>query len=144
MPLRSASRGEVEMARLFIIISLLCAGCAGNPTTPGRGGFDEPFELRAGASVGLAEALTLIFDRVASDSRCPIDALCITNGDAVVAVTISQGAAGAGRRELHTEPPSEALYLNYSVKLLELQPYPQSGRQARPEDYVATFIVARR
>ena len=131
------------MRRVFIIIALLCAGCAGNPTQPGR--FGEPFELRAGASATLDGGLAIIFDRVVSDSRCAIDAVCITAGDAVIAVTISQGAVGAGRRELHTEAPgSEASYLAYSIKLLELQPYPQTGRQRRPEEYVATLTVARR
>ena len=31
-----------------------------------------------------------------------------------------------------------------SIRFLELQPFPQSGRQRRPEGYVATFAVARR
>ena len=131
------------MRRVVFIISLWCAGCAGTPTQPGQLG--QPFELRAGTSATLEEGLAVIFDRVDSDSRCAIDAVCITAGDAVIAVTISQGAAGSGRRELHTEPNgSEASYLAYSIKLLELQPYPQTGRQRRPDEYVATLIVARR
>ena len=131
------------MRRAVFIISLLCAGCAGTPTQPGQLG--QPFELRAGASATLEEGLAVIFDRVDSDSRCAIDAVCITAGDAVIAVTISQGAAGSGRRELHTEPNgSEASYLAYSIKLLELQPYPQTGRQRRPDEYVATLTVARK
>ena len=133
------------MPRLFIIMSLLCAGCAGNPTQPGKVPLGEPFELRSGTSATFDGGLAIIFDRVASDSRCPIDAICITNGDAIIAITISQGAAGSGSRELHTDARgSEASYLNYSIKLLELQPYPQSSRPTRPEDYVATLTVARR
>ena len=90
------------MRRVVFIISLLCAGCAGTPTQPGQLG--QPFELRAGTSATLEEGLAVIFDRVDSDSRCAIDAVCVSAGDAVIAVTISQGAAGSGRRELHTEP----------------------------------------
>jgi hypothetical protein len=131
------------MRRVVVIMSLLCAGCAGTPTQPGQ--FGQPFELRAGTSATLEDGLAVIFDRVDSDSRCAIDAVCVSAGDAVIAVTISQGAAGSGRRELHTEPKrSEASYLTYSIKLLELQPYPQTGRQRSPEEYVATLTVARR
>ena len=131
------------MRRVVVIMSLLCAGCAGTPTQPGR--FGQPFELRAGTSATLEDGLAVIFDRVDSDSRCAIDAVCVSAGDAVIAVTISQGAAGSGRRELHTEPKrSEASYLTYAIKLLELQPYPQTGRQRSPEEYVATLTVARR
>jgi hypothetical protein len=131
------------MRRVFIISALLCAGCAGNPTQPGR--FGEPFELRAGASATLDGGLAIIFDRVVSDSRCPINAICVTAGDAVVAVTISQGAAGSGRRELHTDARgSEASYLAYTIKLLQLQPFPEAGRPTRPEDYSATFAVTRK
>jgi hypothetical protein len=82
------------MRGLFIIISLLCAGCAGNPTQPGHVRLGEPFELRAGRSATLDEGLAIVFDRVASDSRCPLDALCVSAGDAVVAVTISQAPPG--------------------------------------------------
>jgi hypothetical protein len=133
------------MRRVFIIVSLLCAGCAGNPAQPGQPSFGEPFDLRAGASATIDQGLAIIFDRVMSDSRCPMDAICVTAGDAVVAVTISQGAAGSGGRELHTDARgSEASYLAYTITLLALQPFPQSGRQIRPDDYVATLAVARK
>jgi hypothetical protein len=133
------------MPSAFIVVALLCAGCAGNPTQPGQVRLGEPFELRAGRSATLDEGLAIIFDRVTSDSRCPLDALCVSAGDAVVAVTISQGAAGPGSRELHTDArQSEASYRSYSIKLLGLQPFPQTGRQIRAEDYVATLTVARR
>ena len=131
------------MRGAVIIISLLCAGCAGNPTQPGRLG--EAFELRAGASATLDEGLAVIFDRVVSDSRCPSNAICVTAGDAVVAVTISQGAAGSGNRELHTDARgSEASYLAYTIRLLQLQPFPEAGRPTRPEDYVATLKIQHR
>jgi hypothetical protein len=44
------------MPRAFIIVALLCTGCAGNPTQPGRVRLGEPFELRAGTSATLTVA----------------------------------------------------------------------------------------
>ena len=131
--------------RFFIVFSMLCAGCAGSATRPGDTRLGQPFELRSGASAILDGGLTITFDRVASDSRCPMDALCIRAGDAIVAVSISQGAGGPVRRELHTDPVgSEASYLVYSIKLLSLAPYPRSDLQIGPGDYVATLTVGRK
>ena len=93
----------VHAARICILVSMLCAGCAGNSTQPSRTPLGQPFELQSGASAILDGGLTIRFDRVASDSRCPLDAICLQfhAGDAVVVVSMSQGAGtsvGPGRR----------------------------------------------
>lgn len=135
--------------RIFSVASILCAGlslgCARSPTQSSALPLGQSFELRAGASAILQSGLTVAFERVTSDSRCPMDALCIWAGDAIVMVSLSQAAAGQVQRELHTDPTgSEASYLAYSIKLVALAPYPRSDRQIRPEDYAATLIVAAR
>jgi len=130
---------------LIIVISMLCAGCAGSSTQPDRMPLGRPFELRSGTSAMLDGALTVTFERVSSDSRCPMDTQCIWAGDGVVSVSISQGMNGSARRELHTDASgSEASFLTYSIKLLGLSPYPRRDLQIRPEDYVATISVAPR
>jgi hypothetical protein len=123
---------------------MLCAGCAGNSTQPSHTPLGQPFELRSGSSAILDGGLTVTFDRVASDSRCPMNALCIWVGDAVVAVSVSESVGGSAQRELHTYQGSEASYLAYSIKLLALAPYPRTDRQILPGDYVATLTVARK
>jgi hypothetical protein len=132
-----------HISRILSLLLLLCAGCGGSSTRPDQTPLGKPFELRAGTSANLDEALTITFERVSNDSRCPMDVVCIWAGDAVVSVSISQGAGGWVRRELHTDPSgSETSYSMYSVKLLALSPYPRSDRQIRPEDYVARLSVA--
>ena len=124
---------------------MLCAGCTGNSTQPSQTPLGQPFELRSGASAILDGGLTITFDRVASDSRCPMNALCIWVGDAVVALSISGGSGGSAQRELHTHSAeSEASYLAYTIKLVALAPYPRTDRQILPGDYVATLSVARK
>jgi hypothetical protein len=140
---------HLHAARIFTIVSILCAGvlggCAGNPTQPSQLPLGEPFELRFGASATLQGGLTIALDGVESDSRCPMDALCVWAGDAVVTVSLSQPADGRAQRELHTDARgSAASYLAYSIKLIALAPYPRSGRQIRREDYVATLTVVKR
>lgn len=103
----------------------------------------EPFDLgvRSGVVVG-DSGPGLEFLRVRGDSRCPIDAVCIQGGDAVVDLRASQG-----RRtevlELHTGDASRASAVvgSLRVTLLDVHPYPFSGHPIAPSSYVATFRV---
>ena len=93
----------------------------------------------------LAEGVRVTFDAVKSDSRCPLDAICVQAGEAVIAVRLAQSSGAEAQRELRTTPAlSETLYLSYVVKLVALAPSPRSTQQIRPEDYVATITVDRR
>jgi len=136
--------------KLFIIVVAIAAcssgavGCAAHPSQPSRP-LGQPFDLKAGTSAVLADDLKLTFDRVRADSRCPLDAICIQAGEAIVVLTLSQTAGAQAERELRTTPAfSEVSYLSYAIKLVALAPYPRSTQQIRPEDYVATLTVERR
>jgi hypothetical protein len=135
--------------KLFITVVAIVAcssggfGCAAHPSQPSRP-LGQPFDLKAGTSV-LADDLRLTFDRVREDSRCPLDAICVRAGEAIVVLTLSQSAGAQAERELRTTPAlSEASYLSYVITLVALAPYPRSTQQIRPEDYVATLTVERR
>jgi hypothetical protein len=139
------------MTRLSIVptfafvIALLSSACAGSSTSPGDTPLGQPFELRAGTAAVLDGGLKVTFERVPSDSRCPMDALCIRAGEALVALTISQDGRNAVARELRTDSAgSETSYSGYSIRLIGLAPYPRSDRQILPDDYVATLAVASR
>ena len=122
----------------------VASGCAAQPSQPSRP-LGQPFDLKAGTSAVLADGLRLTFERVRADSRCPLDALCIQAGEAIVVLTLAQAAAAQVEQELRTTPgSSEASYLSYVIKLVALAPYPRSTQQIRPEDYVATLTVDRR
>jgi len=131
-------------ALVLVSCSSLAVGCAAHPAQPSRP-LGQPFDVKAGMSVVLTDGLKLTFDRVRADSRCPLDAICIQAGEAIVVLTLSQSAATPAERELRTTPAlSEASYLSYAIKLVALVPYPRSTQQIRPEDYVATLTVERR
>ncbi len=90
----------------------------------------------------LRDGLRVAFESVQSDSRYPMDAICLRAGDAIVAVRLSKSSEPQAMRELHTQPTgSETSYLAYTIKRVALAPYPRSGSQIRPDDYVATFAV---
>ena len=128
------------MRVVLIVVALLAVGGCFSPTGPDAV-VGTPFELKHGATASLPENARLRFDTVRNDSRCPIDAICISAGDATIAVTLMRNG-GSESHDLHTIPAqSQFSYSKYVIELTELQPYPRSDRQARPEDYTATFIV---
>jgi hypothetical protein len=145
MAVEGISAGPMK-ARLFLItISLGAAvgfGCGGSTTVPGELPLGQSFELQPGTSATLQGGLEVAFDAVRSDSRCPMDALCVWAGEGIVAVRLSQSGSDQAERELKTAPSgSEATYGSYSITLITLQPYPRSDRAIQPNDYVATFTV---
>ena len=129
------------MSRTFVVIAALVLGaCFDNPTGPDAA-VGQPFVLKLGEIASLPETSKLRFDNVRADSRCPIDAICVRAGEAIIAVTLMRGS-GNEAKELQTVPAqSQFSYSKYVVKLTELQPYPRASQPTRPEDYVATFVV---
>jgi hypothetical protein len=104
----------------------------------------QPFELRVGRSATVAgEGLTVSFQGVPSDSRCPTSVQCVWAGDAVVQVVLSKDGKAFGA-ELHTTlEPKSVDYLNYNVELVSLAPYPSSTNPIAQSQYRATFVVTK-
>ena len=130
--------------KYWAVVVLLVAGCS-SPTRPDRVPKGEPFNLRIGESALTTDDVRIRFDTVRSDSRCPMDALCVRAGEAVIALTVSRRGEIPVGRELDTTPArSTTTFLNFTITLSSLQPYPRSDRQIQPGDYVATFVVTLR
>jgi hypothetical protein len=91
-------------------------GCSGNPSQPSPLQLGEPFELRLGERAAIAGDVSLVFVNVASDSRCPSDATCVSDGEALADVLFIV------RRE---QPPGPSLiggvYIN-GVPIIDGQP----------------------
>jgi hypothetical protein len=130
---------------LALALALAAASCDG-ATAPTRGvRLGEEFELRPGESALLEqELLAITFDGVSDDSRCPIDVVCIWEGDAVVRVTARRLPRTEARLELHTQPDrSEAGFQGYRIRLVSLAPRPRAGQPVPARDYVARLVVTR-
>ena len=130
------------MFRMAALVLALSGAACFNPTGPDAV-VGTPFALKVGAVASLPENARLRFDTVRADSRCPIDAICVSAGDATIAVTLMR-SGGNEARELHTMPSlqqSQFSYSTYVVRITELQPYPRASLPAKPEDYVGTFVV---
>jgi hypothetical protein len=116
----------------FFAASLLACPGGPNPTvtapTATSQNATEMVILAVGASVDVAPAgLTITFVRVEDDSRCPTGVTCVWEGDAVVVITVSQGAQAATTLRLHVNPASkkqQAEHAGHVIRLIELTPYP--------------------
>ena len=84
------------------------------------------------------------FNRVLADSRCPIDAVCVSMGDAVAEVELTGAGGLTGKLELHTslEPKSQP-WNGVKVTLLELQPAPRASERTRPAAYSVRLQLER-
>ncbi|MGH9262392.1 MAG: hypothetical protein ACRD08_21240 [Acidimicrobiales bacterium] len=141
------------MTRSLAITALLSAACATADAPPAldlNAPLNTPFTVEIGHSAVLTEpAVTITFTAVPQDSRCPVDAVCIWAGDAVVALTLHVGPPdGDGpdvKAELHTnlEPRSTPWGPYYELQLLDLQPVPRL-HPPPSEPYRATLVMESR
>jgi hypothetical protein len=140
---------------LILILSLVIVSCNKNSdssldarttgippasTSSVSSALGEPFEMNVGSEVQIkGEDLSVRFVAVPSDSRCPVGATCPWTGEAVVVLNI------AGRADsLHTPTqPSLTTYKTYTIKLLQLAPYPVLNVPNDPAAYVARLVVTK-
>jgi hypothetical protein len=128
----------------FVVVCLLAvAGCfTKNPTAPSPVG--QEFTLAPGQSAGVVDTpISVTFRGVSGDSRCPADALCIQGGDALVQIEVTSGLSHRDYA-LHTGDMKPVTHDDLTITLLELSPYPFSGRTIDPSEYRAKLRVDRR
>lgn len=119
------------------------------PGTPGAvnadASLDAPFVLRAGERAIVAgEGLTVSFQGVPTDSRCPTGVQCVWAGNAVVRAVLSRDGKAFGAELNTTLEPRSVGYLDYDVALVSLVPAPVNEGGAIPQSqYRATFMVTR-
>jgi hypothetical protein len=137
--------GQTRCVQIATVMAMLVvfAGCK-NPVGA-TVALDREFTIAPKSPVVAGDdGLVVEFLRVTGDSRCPVDVVCIQGGDAVVHVQV-EDSRGRAERELHSSDSSKAagIYRQYTITLIELQPFPFSGRTIPQDDYRATLKVTR-
>ena len=130
---------------------LTFAACASTnlPTDPvvySQAEAADSIRIRVGQTV-VVEGIRARFQAVDSDSRCPMDAVCIWEGDAVANFVVEQNCecrSAAFELKLHTtlEPKSGTAY-GFRVALLQLAPYPRASSPTKPDAYSAWIRITR-
>lgn len=122
----------------------------------------QDFALKYGEEGTLqGEGLKVRFADVLSDSRCPSRvepdpgsassaSICLYAGYARISVDLSKPGEEPAAVEINTRSsdseqygPQEAEYLDYTVRLVRLDPYPQARAATPDEEYAATLRVTR-
>ena len=143
---------------LVVITAAALAGC-NTPANPeptsadppaaslSEADLDEPFTLEAGGAAHVGAAgLTVRFEGVSADSRCPVDVTCVWEGDVVVdVVTVRSGAERAW--QLHSAAdrvgPGAVVVDGLRLELVGVEPAPREGMTIPQGDYRATLRVTR-
>ena len=127
---------------LVALATVAIAGCSG-PTSPDAAA-GTPFDLQVGATATLSNGFRIRFERIRSDSRCPLDVVCVRAGEAVIDVSLAASQGSVEVRQMRTDAAGSRIeYADHTIELTGLAPYPRSTQQIDPRDYLATFIVTR-
>ncbi|HXV42536.1 MAG TPA: hypothetical protein VEC96_05705 [Anaerolineae bacterium] len=146
----------------LIVIATACGREASTPDTvvkptaspiiPAAIPLNSPFTLPVGQKAVLEnETLTITFEEVRQDIRCPSSVECAEKGFARILIVVQSAGQSPVTYEMNTEPFYKAdmglgvnsiIHSAYNIQLTTLDPYPETIDQTMPlEDYRATFVV---
>ncbi len=136
----------MRLACLLLALALTAGACSnpprdeptdGDPMTddPAEAMLSEPFTVEAGEAVRIADgSVTVRFDEVVSDNRCPVDVTCVQAGEAVARFTFIEDSRPDTPLTLRIDGGvTEVLDIDryqfeqvnrFVAALLLLQPYP--------------------
>jgi hypothetical protein len=123
-------------------------GVADLPTTPlaVTAELGREFELKVGQTARLATvAVRLTLRAIPEDSRCPIDAVCIWQGNARAVLDAQVGEDGpSSELALNTGlSPTKGEVFGLVVRLLGVSPPPRAEVRIQPEQYSVRLLVTR-
>ncbi len=124
------------------LIRTLAMTVLGTSASFAAGAENKADVLRAGESLRYDEDLKITFIAVTKDQRCPINAQCLTQGDAVVVLRVKAGNQAARNVRIHTDlkprkvvipanefPPGMAgIPKSYVIGIAKLNPLPTAGK----------------
>jgi len=131
-----------------LIIPLIIVAVAGCQSNEGRiqASLDKEFSLSVGQAAEIkSEQLSLQFEGIQEDSRCPEGATCFWAGRVISTLLITDN--GLTSRIILTEPrptdqPDANSYKQYEFSS-KVQPYPQLGKQISKDDYRLFLTVSK-
>jgi hypothetical protein len=134
--------------RLAVVAAVLAvAACSSQTTTTEPVVYSlaqaaDSVQIRVGETISV-EGTRIQFESVVSDSRCPMDVVCVWEGDAAVQISAQQGA-DTQLMQLHTtlEPHNSTAH-GYRIELRSVSPYPRAATPTRPDSYSVWLRIVR-
>jgi hypothetical protein len=96
------------------------------------------FKIKLGQTLEFQDAdLSVTFEELLEDSRCPEGATCFWAGNGRVIIQLNDL-----QTELNTYLDPKSIDLaGFEIELLSLTPYPEINNEVEPEDYFAELVV---
>jgi len=132
---------SVLLVTAFITIAL-CAPKIDNKTVT----LTDSFSLAIGQSASIdGEGLGIKFVDISADSRCPLEVLCIWQGEVACLVEITH--SGTGQEKVLTHPGltnemSKAQFGAYQFTF-SVEPYPKAGKEIKKSAYRLNLLVTK-
>ena len=118
-------------------------------TTITAGAERDSAPLRVGESLQYDKGLKVTFLAVSRDHRCPINAQCLTQGDATVILRVKAGRQAARNVTIHTHEKSREVVIpasefppgmagipkSYVISIAHLNPLPLAGNKTPQSRY---------
>lgn len=121
---------------------LVAPGCSEStgPASDRQDGYiaaAQELTLRVGEEKAIPNSVVrLAFGMVVEDSRCPIDAICVWQGNAMVELGIRAGMGPTFPIRLNTTlEPRSTVWNGIRISLLELQPAPRAAEPTKEDAY---------
>ncbi|HSF28523.1 MAG TPA: dienelactone hydrolase family protein [Nitrosopumilaceae archaeon] len=103
---------------------------------------DVPFEIQVGDTAQVSNGTEITILNV-EDSRCPANVLCVWQGEAKISINVIKDSQDLGNFVLSTlEEKTIQTFDSFTIKLVEVQPYPYSNKEITLSDYVVTLVVS--
>jgi hypothetical protein len=87
--------------------------------------------------------VSIRFEAVVGDNRCPADAICILGGSADVRIQVRGPGGSAQPYELRTGDQRPVQHGGLRIELVEVTPYPFSSLPFDPADYRIKLRITR-
>ena len=125
---------------LFCLLAVTgCDERVTGPTSP----LNTEFTLAPGETAAIEGAsLSVRFNSITGDNRCPADVLCVLGGSADVSVTAISPVATRDH-VLKTGDMLPVQHDGFTLALVQVAPYPFSARTIGPDEYRVTLKVTK-
>lgn len=130
---------------ILSVFTITLAMCHKDPVSNGNLPLNQEVEIANNTILtNPDENIQLKMVRVTEDSRCPTTVDCVWMGDAVPQfIFTAQGKESTF--ELHTSlTPQDTTIYGYNIRLVKLNPYPQTPEVIPQSSYVSTVIVSKK
>jgi hypothetical protein len=124
---------KILITGFFILLLSFCT----DPTDPELG---DIFELAFGQTTEIHnENLSIKFLEVVEDSRCPLDAVCVWEGNAEIVLLANQDTVSLNT----TLEPKIIDVGSYTIELISVSPYPETTIVIANEYYISKLVVTK-